>query len=35
MASYLRSGRVVVEPALVRDTFQRNLDWFSRYVPAV
>jgi dipeptidyl aminopeptidase/acylaminoacyl peptidase len=31
--SYPRSGHVVVEPGLVRDTFQRNLDWFARYVP--
>lgn len=34
MVSYPRSGHVVEEPALVRDTFQRNLDWFAKYVPA-
>jgi dipeptidyl aminopeptidase/acylaminoacyl peptidase len=33
MVSYPRSGHVVMEPDLIRDVYQRNLDWFARYLP--
>ncbi|WP_300157909.1 S9 family peptidase [Solidesulfovibrio sp.] len=34
LAAYPRSGHDVTEPALIRDLMTRNLDWFTRFVPA-
>ena len=34
MVSYPRSEHVVWEPGVVMDAFQRNLDWFAKYVPS-
>lgn len=34
LAAYPRSGHDITEPGLVRDLMVRNLDWFTRFVPA-